>query len=102
MSYTYCDAIPDPSINEKIPNDALIRIFVWEAYTTKRSVTCARFLAIHSFDNGPIIVDKIPLERSCYRFTRTEWASEIKPFLIQNRIPVTIHIQRIGAFAGAK
>jgi hypothetical protein len=102
MSYTYRDTIPDHSISENIPNDALIQIFVWEAHTVKRSETCARFLAVHSFDFGPIIIDKIPLDRSCYRFTRMEWFSEVKPFLIHNRIPVTIQILRTGLLAETK
>jgi hypothetical protein len=92
MQYSYSDTIPDKSVCENVPQDALIEIHVWEAFTVKRVVSYAGYLAEHSFDGTAVLHEHFPLSRVCYRFTQHEWVESIKPFLIQHAVPVSIRI----------
>jgi hypothetical protein len=58
----------------------------------KRTISFARYLAERSFDGTAVMTDSLPLGRTCYRFTAPEWFENIRPFLIEHWVPVTIRI----------
>lgn len=95
MPYSYCDTIPDKSVCERVPQDALVEIHVWEAFTVKRTISYAGFLAEHSFDGAEVMLEKLPHGRACYRFEAKQWSNCVKPFLIRHSIPVSIRIVNI-------
>jgi hypothetical protein len=92
MIYSYSDTIPDKSVCESVPQDCLIEIQVWEAFTVKRTISLARYLAERSFDGTAVMMESLPPGRSCYRFTNQQWIDTIKPFLIEHWVPVSIRI----------
>lgn len=94
MPYPCSDTIPDRSVCERVPQDTLIEIYVWEAFTVRRTISYARFLAEHSFDHAPVERDTLPLGRSCYRYTEDQWVNCVRPFLIEHSIPVSIRMVR--------
>lgn len=73
---------------EAFPENAVIEIQMWEAHVISRSGQNAHFFVKYSID-GPLLSDTCLTGRIAYRFTRETWFSEIKLFLIRNRIPVT-------------
>lgn len=92
MPYSYSDNIPDKSVCDRVPQDTLIEVYVWEAFTVKRTVSYSGYLAEHSFDRGPVEMDNLPPGRTCYRFTPEMWSNHIRSFLIQHWIPVSIRM----------
>jgi len=102
MTYSYSDTIPPPdSAFERVPQDGLIEIYVWEAFTVKRTISYASFLVDHSFDRAPVKIADLPIGRTCFRFTEEEWIENVKPYLIQHWIPVTIRIVSAAVLAEA-
>lgn len=75
---------------EAFPENAVIEIQLWEAHVISRSGQNARFFFKYSI-GGPLVSKSDYNGRIAYRFTREMWFSEIKLFLIRNRIPVTLH-----------
>ena len=74
---------------EAFPENSVIEIQLWEAHVINRSGQNARFFVTYSLDGA--LVSESNNGRIAYRFTRETWFSEIKLFLIRNRIPVTVH-----------
>ncbi|HEY0653508.1 MAG TPA: hypothetical protein VGD65_10280 [Chryseosolibacter sp.] len=92
MPYSYSDTIPDKSVCERVPQDTLIEVYVWEAFTVKRTISYASYLAEHSFDSAPVAMENLPLGRTCYRFTQQEWHDNVRPYLILHWIPVSVRM----------
>jgi hypothetical protein len=99
MSYSYSDTVPSASTDDYIPFDTLVYIYVWDAFTIKHMFSYAGVLAYHSVDMGPFTFDNLPPGRTCYRFRKREWNTYVKPYLMQNRIPVTIRVRRQHSLA---
>ena len=81
---------------EIFPDNTIIEIQLWEAHVINRSGQNARFFVRYSID-GPLLSETNCTGRIAYRFTRELWFSEIKLFLIRNRIPVTTNFVSINS-----
>ena len=92
----YCnDLVPCSDEIEQFPESFGIEIQLWEAHTNDHLGVKCRLLAKYSLDEAPADTSNFSIGRVAYRFARDAWFGRIKPFLIQNRIPVSIRFVRI-------
>jgi hypothetical protein len=91
--YSQSDLVPRLSFHENfIDKHSLIEIEFWDAYILNRA-SAAKFFTRYSYDEGPAEMSPFALGRIRYRFTSDVWFGEVKLFLIQHRIPVSIRFQ---------
>jgi hypothetical protein len=94
LSY-YNDLVPDWVIRERFPGNAAIEIQLWEAHVNDHHGINGRFLVTQSVDGAPAPTQSFSIGRVTYRFAYDAWFNDVKPFLIQNRIPVSMRFVRI-------
>ncbi|HYD90426.1 MAG TPA: hypothetical protein VEA37_02940 [Flavobacterium sp.] len=92
MPHTYIDIIPDITTATEIPSASLVEIEVWDAFIVSHSKCHSKFLREHAYDGGPCEKLQVIIGRTSYRYTGEVWANTITPFLIKNRIPVSVRV----------
>ena len=90
MPHTYIDTIPIITDAGDVSRNSLIEIEVWDAFILSHAKCHSRFLVEHSYDQGPWESRPVAIGRTCFRYKNAVWTSTIKPFLNQQRIPVTV------------
>lgn len=84
---------------EKFPDNTVMQIQMWNSYLSDKSGLRLRYLVKHSMDGVPINPNPDELSRITFRYTPGTWFGEIKWYLIEHQIPVSMEI--VSALANA-
>ena len=75
----------------------LVEIKLWEVYLLYNRRNLYNTLSTYSLDNGPVEKDHQEEGRVSFRFMVYDWDRTIKHLLYDNRIPVIVQSNALGA-----
>lgn len=75
----------------------IVEIKLWEVYLLYNRRNLYITLSTYSLDNGPVEKDQQEEGRVSFRFMTYDWERTIKQLLYDNRIPVIVQSNALGA-----
>lgn len=89
--------IADTPAGYKDSRQEIVEIKIWEIYLLYNRRNLYNTLSTYSLDNGPVEKDHQEEGRVTFRFMTYDWDRTIKQLLYDNRIPVIIQSNTLGA-----